>query len=111
MRDTEATMRRSVHAEPVCDFCRYEGFVLAIESQFACADVRLRQCCGKVQRLQRKRTERIEGLHTHSLGLSEGIIVEVNGVRCVAIHPIHAIHWDRLRGSFKALQTLGLRGN
>lgn len=36
MRETEATMRRMVHADPVCDFLRYEGFVFAIACYLAC---------------------------------------------------------------------------
>jgi hypothetical protein len=35
MRETEATMRRIVHADPVWDFLRYEGFVFAVKIQLA----------------------------------------------------------------------------
>jgi hypothetical protein len=35
MREIEATMRRIVHADPVWDFLRYEGFVFAVDSQLA----------------------------------------------------------------------------
>lgn len=75
MRETEATIRRIVHADPVCDFLRYEGFVFAVESRLA-----YMLGIGRVSR-----TKSVKCLHTYALGLSKGIFVEHLVLR-VAVH-------------------------
>jgi hypothetical protein len=94
IRETEATIRRIVHADPVCDFLRYEGFVFAVGGQLA----------GIQRKEKTTRTESIECLHAHALCFSKGILIE----HCVLRVAIHSIHWEEFGGSFEALQTSGL---
>lgn len=68
-------MRRIVHADPVCDFLRYEGFVFAVGVQLA-----ERWAMGMVTR-----TKRVECFHTNALCLSKVFIVEHLVLR-VAVH-------------------------
>lgn len=78
IRATEATIRRIVHADPVCDFLRYEGFVFAVQGQLACKMV-----IGRVTR-----TESVKCLHTHAFGLSKDIVVQHLVLR-IAVQSVH----------------------
>lgn len=84
-------MRRIVHADPVCDFLRYEGFVFAAGVQLA----------ESWTNGMATRTKSVECFHADALGLSKVIIVEHLVLRV-------AVHRSVLEGSFKVLQTYAL---